>query len=124
VVNLVAPLSREIATTVFLSSPPEPPASSITEVSSILTGLQNGRINRAKFSANANTYFSEEALRDCKTSLAPLGRLRKVTGTGESLRGGMTHRSYRAEFTRKSVSLNIYVLPDGKYEQFLVLGGQ
>ena len=32
----------------------------------------------------------------------------------------MTHRSYRARFDKKTVSLNIYVMPDGKYEQFLV----
>jgi hypothetical protein len=38
----------------------------------------------------------------------------------ENLRGGMTHRSYKAEFERKTVTLNIYLLPNGKYEQFLV----
>jgi hypothetical protein len=32
----------------------------------------------------------------------------------------MTHRSYRAEFANKTLRLNIYLLPDGKYEQFLV----
>jgi len=32
----------------------------------------------------------------------------------------MTHRSYRAQFDKKTLRLNIYVLPDGKYEQFLV----
>jgi len=36
------------------------------------------------------------------------------------LRGGMTHRTYRAVFQKKTVTLNIYVMPDGKYEQFLV----
>lgn len=32
----------------------------------------------------------------------------------------MTHRFYRAEFDKKTVFLNIYVLPDGRYEQFLI----
>jgi len=32
----------------------------------------------------------------------------------------MTHRGYRAQFAKKTLSLNIYLLPDGKYEQFLV----
>jgi hypothetical protein len=38
----------------------------------------------------------------------------------EQQRGGMTHLSYRAHFERQSVSLNIYLLPNGKIEQFLV----
>ena len=43
-----------------------------------------------------------------------------MTRTSEESRGGMTHRSYRAEFAKKPMTLNIYVTPDGKYEQFMV----
>ena len=82
--------------------------------------LQKGRIDRALFSDNANTYFSQVALRDCKASLSPLGKLKSVTAVSENLRGGMTHRSYRAQFARKAVILNLYLLADGKYEQFLI----
>jgi D-alanyl-D-alanine carboxypeptidase len=121
VVNMVDPISRQIATTMFLPGQGQPPASSTSEVTEILTDLQRGRIDRSKFTANANTYFSDQALLDCKASLRPLGKLISVTGTSESQRGGMTHRSYRAEFAKKTLQLNIYVLPDGKYEQFLVL---
>jgi hypothetical protein len=32
----------------------------------------------------------------------------------------MTHLGYRAHFEHDSVVLNIYVLPDGRFEQFLV----
>ena len=32
----------------------------------------------------------------------------------------MTHRSYRAEFEKKSVGLNIYLTAGGKYEQFMI----
>ena len=38
----------------------------------------------------------------------------------EQLRGGMTHRNYRAKYEKKTVLLNVYVMPDGRYEQFLV----
>ena len=58
--------------------------------------------------------------KDCKASLAPLGKLKTVAGTSENLRGGMTHRSYRAEFEKKTVILNIYITRDGKFEQFMV----
>ena len=80
----------------------------------------NGKINRALFTANANSYFTETALRDCKASLGALGKLKSVTPGGENLRGGMTHRTYRAQFENKTLLLNIYLTADGKYEQFLV----
>jgi CubicO group peptidase (beta-lactamase class C family) len=119
VVNLVGPLSRQIATTVFLR--PNEPSIPTSGVSRILLDLQKGRIDRALLSANANSYFSPAALRDCRMSLGPLGKLKSVTGVSENLRGGMTHRAYVAEFARKTVQINVYILPNGKYEQFLVV---
>jgi len=121
VVSMVGPISRQIATLVFLPERKEPSDKDTKQVQQILAGLQAGKIDRALFTANANTYFSETALRDCKTSLRALGKLKSVTAVSESLRGGMTHRTYRAEFAKKTLLLNIYLLPDGKYEQFLVL---
>jgi CubicO group peptidase (beta-lactamase class C family) len=121
VVNLVGPLARQIATLVF--APGEetlPDTGGTRQVQAILEGLQRGRIDRALFSANANTYFSEAALRDCRTSLGPLGKLKSVTRIGVNQRGGMIHMSYRAQFARKALNLNLYLLADGKYEQFLI----
>jgi len=91
-----------------------------TEVRAILENLQQGRIDRARFTAHANAYFVEPALGDYKTSLAPLGKLIVLNRQSEQLRGGMTHLSYRAHFERNTVALNIYVTTDGKFEQFLV----
>jgi hypothetical protein len=90
------------------------------QVRGILEGLQQGRIDRALFTADANSYFNDVVLHDFASSLAPLGKLQGVAKAGEQLRGGMTHRTYRAQFEKKTVLLNIYVMPDGKYEQFLV----
>jgi CubicO group peptidase (beta-lactamase class C family) len=122
VVRLVAPLAREIATLVFLPEQKPPSGKDTAQVQQILAGLQAGQINRALFTGNANGYFSQLALRDCQTSLRPLGKLKTVALVSENLRGGMTHRTYTAEFAKKNLSLNIYLLPDGKYEQFLVEG--
>ncbi len=61
-------------------------------------------------------------LEDCAKSLAPLGKLKKVTASGENLRGGMTLRTYRAEFEKRTLTLNIDLLPGGKFEQFMVEG--
>jgi hypothetical protein len=56
-----------------------------------------------------------------KQSLRKLGRLKAVSRTSENLRGGMTHRRYNAVFEKKTVLLNIYLLPDGKFEQYMVM---
>jgi CubicO group peptidase (beta-lactamase class C family) len=120
VVNMVGPLARQIATLVFVPERKEFSDKDTAQVQAILAALQKGKIDRALFTENANGYFSEAALRDCKTSLGALGKLQSVTAVSEGLRGGMTHRGYRARFARKTVSLNIYVLAGGKYEQFLV----
>jgi CubicO group peptidase (beta-lactamase class C family) len=117
-VNLVSALADQIAG--MMLAPPGAGEGELAQVRSTLESLQKGRIDRALFSANANAYFSDVALGDFQSSLAPLGALKTLTRTNESQRGGMTHRFYRAEFDNRTVSLNIYVLPDGRYEQFLV----
>lgn len=119
-ISMVAPLSRQISTLVFLPEQPPPSDKDTRQVQSILEELRNGKIDRALFTENANSYFSETALRDCKTSLTALGKLKAVTVSRESLRGGMAHRTYRAEFEKKTLLLNIYVMPNGRYEQFMV----
>jgi hypothetical protein len=119
--QVIGSVSRQIAR--VLTSSDEKPATEeeIREVTGILTDLSRGAINRDLFTGNANFYFSSRALEDYRKSLDAIGKLQKVTRTRESLRGGMTHRSYRAEFQKKAVNLNVYVTPEGKYEQFLVV---
>ncbi|MGH9664004.1 MAG: serine hydrolase domain-containing protein, partial [Bryobacteraceae bacterium] len=123
-VGFTMPLSNRIASLLLL--PPQPAEQKqdrdTRQVREILEGLQKGELNRSLFTANANAYFSETARNDYRSSLSTLGRLKSLTRTGQSLRGGMIHRSYRAQFDKKTVRLNIYVMPDGKYEQFLVMG--
>ena len=112
-ISLIGPLARQIAQLALESG-------EIQQVRGILYGMQHGHIDRALFTSNANSYFNDVVLHDFETSLTPLGPLQAVTKTAEQLRGGMTHRSYRAQFEKKTVLLNIYVMPDGKYEQFMV----
>jgi CubicO group peptidase (beta-lactamase class C family) len=121
-VTMVSGLSRTIATTALLPERKEPSDKDTERVRTVLEGLQRGTIDRALFSDNANSYFSAQALEDYKKTLGALGKLKNVTASGENLRGGMTHRSYRAEFEKKTVTLNIYVLGDGRFEQFMAEG--
>jgi hypothetical protein len=115
--NLIGPLARSIASAVMHTASASPDQD---QMRGILESLQKGEIDRSIFTSNANSYFSGVALADYQTSLEPLGKLKSVTRVNESLRGGMTHRSYKAEFDAKTVNLNVYVMPDGKIEQFLV----
>jgi D-alanyl-D-alanine carboxypeptidase len=118
-VDMIFPLVDQIATILLLPQQPSASDQELTAVRKILEGLQQGQIDASLFTSDANFYFAT-ALPDYRASLAPLGNLKTLTRTGESLRGGMTHRSYRAAFEKKSVDLNVYLTPEGKYEQLLV----
>lgn len=89
----------------------------------IFTGLQHGKIDRAKFTDWCNAYFSQQALEDYRDSLGPLGRPASIQQTGQSLRGGMRFRSFRVMFPngKNALTITTFTEPDGKLEQFLVL---
>jgi CubicO group peptidase (beta-lactamase class C family) len=120
-INLNGPLADQLAQLVFLPSEPEASAADTARVRAVLEDLRRGKIQTDQLTENARSYFTPEALRDIRTSLAGLGPLKSVTRSSEVLRGGMTHRSYRAQFAEKTVTLSIYVTPDGKFEQFMIL---
>ncbi|MGH7676823.1 MAG: serine hydrolase domain-containing protein [Gemmatimonadaceae bacterium] len=86
----------------------------------IFDGLQNGTIDRSLFTPDANAYFTPEVLSDYATSLKPLGSLNEFTSTGESLRGGMTIRSYRIRGGGMVLDLTTMTLPDGRIDQYLI----
>jgi D-alanyl-D-alanine carboxypeptidase len=115
-ISLIGPLARQIAGLVLGGAPDK----EIAQVRGILEGPKEGRIDRAVFTPDANSYFNDVVLKDFAASLGALGRLQDVTKSNEQLRGGMTHRTYRAQYEKKTVLLNVYVMPDGRYEQFLV----
>ncbi len=86
----------------------------------MLTGLQQGKVDTTLLTENCRFYFSKEATDDFASSLGPLGEIKNVKMDSESLRGGMTFRSFSIEFANKSARLTTYTMPDGKIEQFLV----
>ena len=89
-------------------------------VRKVFDGLKQGTIDRNLFTENANAYFTPQALKDYADSLAPLGDPQSFTQTSVSLRGGMTHRSYQVKYPQKTLGINIYEMPDGKFEQYLI----
>jgi CubicO group peptidase (beta-lactamase class C family) len=115
----------------ILPPPPAPapsPAAGVVaafapKLQPILTGLQTSQIDRSLFTADCNDYFGKDALADFQSTLAPLGTITSVTPARSSLRGGMTFGLYKVAFSGgASVLVTVYLEPDGKIEQLLVIG--
>ncbi len=120
-INLNGPLADQLAQIVFLPGQPPESTADTSRIRAVLEGLRRGRIEADQFTENARSYFTPEALRDIRSSLTGLGPLKSVTRSTESLRGGMTHRGYRAQFVQKTVAVSVYITSGGKFEQFMVL---
>ncbi len=90
----------------------------------IFEGLKHGRIERSLFTANANSYFTDQALKDFSASLAPLGAWKEFTQQSQSLRGGMTLRRYTVRFPKKTLRITTFWMPDGTLEQYMVAAAE
>ena len=77
-------------------------------------------IDRSLFTDNANAYFSEQALQDFASGLAPLGAPQSLVQASQGLRGGMTLRVYITRFQTKVLRAWTYEMPDGKLEQYQI----
>jgi CubicO group peptidase (beta-lactamase class C family) len=95
-------------------------ATKLEQAKKIFIGLQQGSIDRFLFTDNANSYFSESALKDFASGLAPLGTPQEFTQTQRELRGGMTLRVYRVKFAQKTLHAWTYEMPNGKLEQYQI----
>jgi len=91
------------------------------QAENIFGQLQRGVLDRVLFTANANSYFTEQALKDFSTSLAPLGSPRGFVQTEKADRGGMTFISYKAKFSEKALAVWVREMPDGKIEQYQLI---
>jgi D-alanyl-D-alanine carboxypeptidase len=86
----------------------------------IFAALQQGKINRALFTDNCNSYFTDQALKDFAGSLGPLGTPADFTQTAKQDRGGMTFHLFEVHFAQKTVEVWERIMPDGKIEQYQV----
>jgi CubicO group peptidase (beta-lactamase class C family) len=86
----------------------------------IYDGLMKGTIDRARFTADANDYFTDQVLADYAASLAPLGPPAEFVAAGESLRGGLTIRWYRIRAGGVTMELTTMTRPDGLIDQYIV----
>ncbi len=86
----------------------------------IYDGLAKGQIDRTLFTPAANAYFTADVLADYAASLGKLGPPSDFTFGGESLRGGMTIRSYRIRAGSVTMDLTTMTLPGGKIDQYII----
>jgi CubicO group peptidase (beta-lactamase class C family) len=90
----------------------------------IFEGLQHGKLDRALFTSNANSYFTDPVLQDFATGLSPLGAPKQIKQTRTSDRGGMTFRLFDVTFADRSLAIWERDMPDGRIEQFQVMAGE
>jgi D-alanyl-D-alanine carboxypeptidase len=118
-VNASGEIARGIAPLLFAVSDPAT-LQRLAQARKIFDGLQHGTVDRSLFTANANFYFSEAALKDFASGLAPLGSPEEFAQTGLELRGGMILRRYRVKFPQITLRAWTFEMPDGKLEQYQI----
>jgi D-alanyl-D-alanine carboxypeptidase len=118
-VNASGEIARGIAPLLFATADAATPQK-LAQARKIFEGLQRGTIDRSLFTANANFYFSDVALKDFATGLAPLGSPEEFSQTGQELRGGMILRRYRVKFAQITLRAWTFEMPDGKLEQYQI----
>ncbi len=83
--------------------------------------LQEGKIDRALLTPDANFYFTPQVLADAHTSLGPLGEPKSFSQTGHGLRGGMSFRIFQIGFASgQPLHLTTFSTPDGKLAEYLI----
>jgi CubicO group peptidase (beta-lactamase class C family) len=89
-----------------------------------LMELVAGTFTPARFTENAQFYFTAEVRSDYSQSLSELGPLTKFEPTRTPrLRGGFVNRVFRATFEKRSLVVSTYAEPgaEGRWEQFIVM---
>jgi len=118
-VGAPAQIASDLAPLLLAADDPET-ARKLDQAKKIFAGLKRGTIDRSLFTDNANSYFSESAIKDFADGLAPLGTPQEFTQTRQHPRGGMLLRVYRVKFPQKTLQVWTYEMADGKLEQYLV----
>ncbi|HEV7858315.1 MAG TPA: serine hydrolase domain-containing protein [Pyrinomonadaceae bacterium] len=112
-------IAHSIAPLLLATDDPATPQK-LEQARKIFEGLQHGTIDRSLFTDNANSYFSEQALKDFSGGLSSLGTPQEFNQVAQGLRGGMTLRVYRIKFAQKSLRAWTYEMPNGKLEQYQI----
>jgi CubicO group peptidase (beta-lactamase class C family) len=126
--NAYTRIARDIATIVLPAA-----ASDAVQVAQeerargIYDQLRRGSLDRSQLTANANFYFTPQAIADYASSLGPLGTPTSFEPNGKPvLRGGFVIQGYTIKYPGQSLNLSTFYEPgaNGRVEQFLVTPGE
>ena len=97
----------------------------LADVHAIYDMLAQGNVDRSKFTANLNFYFTPQVIADYRNSLAPLGAPTSIEEIGQPrLRGGFVNRNYSIHYSgHPNLTLVSYADPgaNGRWEQFMIM---
>lgn len=117
--NAAEDIARQIAALLFTEQN-SADAQAMAQASAIFQSLQLGQIDRSLFTADANYYFTAQALKDFAASFPPPGLASHFIQTLVRERGGMTLRLYSLSFAGRSWQLSVRTMPNGKIEQYML----
>jgi CubicO group peptidase (beta-lactamase class C family) len=95
-------------------------ASAIKSAKEMFEQLQQGRVDVRQLTANARSYFTDQALADFHASLGPLGEPESFALKSGGQRGGFAVRDYEVAFAHRIVDVIVRSTADGMVEQFTV----
>jgi D-alanyl-D-alanine carboxypeptidase len=106
----------------FLLAPATDPGGKVAldRARGLFAGLQKGQLDRSLLTDDAISYFTEQGVADFAASLGPLGEPSSFSEVNHMGRGGMTVRTFIIQAGGKRLSLETYILPDGKFAQYMV----
>lgn len=117
--NASEAIAEDLADLMLVSDSPAD-AAALAGARHLFSELQHGRIDSARLTSNARSYFSKQALGDFQSSLAPLGSPASFMLKRSGLRGGLTTRVFEAVFAQKKLQVVVRATPDGLIEQYTV----
>jgi CubicO group peptidase (beta-lactamase class C family) len=109
-----------IETLLFTTVADPDAAAALTRARALFTSLQMGKIDRASMTPALNDYFSDAVLTDFAESLGPLGEAEDFTQSSLENRGGMVNRVFKIKAGGKTLTMDSYLMPDGRWEQCLI----
>jgi D-alanyl-D-alanine carboxypeptidase len=123
-----ARIARDIAKVIL----PPPPQDAVqlaqaNRARAVYDELRRGQLDRSQLTANANFYFTPQAIADFGSSLGPLGEPASFEPDGKPvLRGGFVIQGYTIKYPGKTLKLSTFYEPgaNGRIEQFLVTPGE
>lgn len=123
-----ARIARDIAK-LILPAPPQDAVevAQLERARTVYDELRRGQLDRSQLTANANFYFTPQAIADFGSSLGPLGEPTSFEPEGKPvLRGGFVIQAYTIKYPGKTLHLSTFYEPgaNGRIEQFLVTPGE